>query len=52
VVASGLKFVDLLIKIFNGEKIEPKELQFKPGLIMTRYNEELFLNPEAVMHIA
>ncbi len=52
VVASGLNFVDLILKIFTGEKIEAKELQFKPGLIMTRYNEELFLNPDAVMHIA
>jgi carbamoyl-phosphate synthase large subunit len=52
VEASGLKYVDLLIKIFTGGKIKPSELRFKPGIIMTRYNEEFFLNPEAVIHVA
>lgn len=52
VVASGLRYIDLVIKIFTGQKIEASELEFKPGIIMTRYNEELFLNPEAVMPIA
>jgi biotin carboxylase len=52
VVASGLKYVDLLIKIFTGQPIGENELKFNPGIIMTRYNEELFLNPEAVMPIA
>ena len=52
VIASGLNYVDLLIKIFTGQKIDSSELEYNPGVIMTRYNEELFLNPNAVLHIA
>jgi carbamoyl-phosphate synthase large subunit len=52
VVASGLNYIDLVIKIFTNQKIEANEFKYAPGIIMTRYNEEFFLTPEAVMPIA
>jgi carbamoyl-phosphate synthase large subunit len=52
VEASGLHYIDLMIKIFTDKKIQPYELQYHPGIIMTRYNEELFLNPDAVLPVA
>jgi biotin carboxylase len=52
VIASGLKYLDLLIKIFTGEKISADELTYHSGVIMTRYNEEIFLNPDAVISLA
>jgi carbamoyl-phosphate synthase large subunit len=52
IIASGLKYLDLLIKIFTGEKISADELKYRPGVIMTRYNEEIFLEPKAVISLA
>jgi carbamoyl-phosphate synthase large subunit len=52
VIASGLQYVDLLIKIFTDQKIGADELKFNPGIIMTRYNEEIFLKTDAVISIA
>ncbi len=51
IMASGLNYIGLLIKIFTGQPIHKKELQYKPGIIMTRYNEEIFLKPEAVITV-
>jgi carbamoyl-phosphate synthase large subunit len=52
IIASGLKYVDLMIKIFTGESIDADELKYQPGIIMTRYNEEIFLTPDAVISLA
>jgi carbamoyl-phosphate synthase large subunit len=52
IIASGLKYIDLLIKIFTGEQIGADELKYHPGIIMTRYNEEIFLEPKAVISLA
>jgi carbamoyl-phosphate synthase large subunit len=49
IVASGLKYVDLVIKIFTGTKIATEELKYATGIIMTRYNEEIFLRPDEVI---
>jgi carbamoyl-phosphate synthase large subunit len=51
IIAAGLKYVDLMIKIFTGENIDADELKYQAGIIMTRYNEEIFLTPDAVISI-
>jgi carbamoyl-phosphate synthase large subunit len=45
VVAAGVDLPELAIKVFLGRKIDPAELKFRNHLIMTRYNEEIFLDP-------
>lgn len=52
IIAAGLKYVDLMIKIFTGENIDADELKYTPSIIMTRYNEEIFLTPDAVISVA
>ncbi len=51
VIASGLKYIDLIIKVFIGKKISKDELKYAPEILMIRYNEEIFLKPDAVIHI-
>jgi carbamoyl-phosphate synthase large subunit len=51
IMASGLNYIDLIIKIFTGKPISKGELNYTPGIIMTRYNEEIFLKPEAVLPV-
>jgi len=46
VIASGLDLVEISIKVFNNKKIEPKELEYEKDLIMTRYNEEIFVRQD------
>ncbi len=50
VVASGVNLPELAIKVFLGQKIAPKELRFRNHLLMTRYNEEVFLTPAEVLN--
>lgn len=49
IVASGVNLPELAIKLFLGHKIEPGELEFRDHLLMTRYNEEIFLTPDQVI---
>jgi carbamoyl-phosphate synthase large subunit len=49
IIASGLNYIDLMIKIFTGKNIDKDELKYEPGIIMTRYNEEVFLRPNEVI---
>ncbi len=49
VIASGLNFIDLIIKVFTNKKIYNSELSYSPNIIMTRYNEEIFFKPEKVI---
>jgi carbamoyl-phosphate synthase large subunit len=49
VVASGVNLPVLAIKVFLGHKILPQELRFRNRLVMTRYNEEIFLAPTDVI---
>jgi carbamoyl-phosphate synthase large subunit len=49
VIASGLEYIDLIIKVFTGKEISNDELKYTPDIIMTRYNEEIFLKSEAVI---
>lgn len=44
-IASGLDFVEISIRIFRKEEINPSELEYEKDLIMTRYNEEIFVRP-------
>ena len=45
IVAAGVNLPELAIKAFLGEPIRPTEVEFRDHLIMTRYNEEIFLSP-------
>ncbi|MCK4271646.1 ATP-grasp domain-containing protein [bacterium] len=45
-VAAGANIPLLLIKMLLGRPIEKKELQYKPGVYMLRYWEELFLEQD------
>jgi carbamoyl-phosphate synthase large subunit len=51
IIASGLNYIDLVIKIFTGKKICNDELEYSSDIIMTRYNEEIFLKPEGLIPI-
>ena len=51
VIASGLNYIDLMIKVFTGEKISDDELKYAPDILMIRYNEEIFLKSDAVIPI-
>ncbi|MGI0130154.1 MAG: ATP-grasp domain-containing protein, partial [Thermoplasmata archaeon] len=42
VVAAGVNLPALAIRLFLGRKIARSELHFRDGLLMTRYNEEIF----------
>lgn len=46
VIASGLNFVDIAVKIFKKEEIKQSDLKYEKNLIVTRYNEELFVRPD------
>jgi len=52
IMASGLNYINLIIKVFTCKPISKAELDYTPGIIMTRYNEEIFLKPEAVISVA
>jgi carbamoyl-phosphate synthase large subunit len=52
VIASGIDFIGLIIKIFSNRKIGKRELRYKQNVIMTRYNEEVFLSPGEVIRDA
>jgi len=43
---SGLNSPELLIKLLKGEKIEPAIGKFKDNLIMLRYTQDIFLEPD------
>jgi carbamoyl-phosphate synthase large subunit len=49
IVASGVNLPELAVKLFLGHKVEPDELEFRDHLLMTRYNEEVFLTPSEVI---
>ncbi len=49
VVAAGVDLPELAIKLALGRRISPRELEFRDGLFMTRYNEEIFLTPGQVV---
>jgi carbamoyl-phosphate synthase large subunit len=46
VIEAGLDLIEISMKIFNKEKIDPNEFEYEKDLIMTRYNEEIFVRPE------
>jgi len=52
VVAAGLKYAELIVKIFTGQPISSDELKYDFGLFMTRYNEEIFLKPQGLINNA
>ena len=49
VVASGVNLPELAVKLFLGHPIAPDEIEFRNHLLMTRYNEEIFLTPTDVI---
>jgi len=51
VMASGLNYVELIVKIFTNKKIDANELKYGSGILMIRYNEEIFLNSGQVAFI-
>jgi carbamoyl-phosphate synthase large subunit len=44
VVAAGVNLPELAIKVFLGQPIGRRELKFRNRVLMTRYNEEIFLS--------
>ena len=42
IMASGLDYIGLMIKIFTGEKISLRELKYTPGTIMTEIQRRNF----------
>ncbi len=49
VIASGIDLPHLAIQLFLGREPAPKSLQYRDGLFMTRYNEEIFREPGRVI---
>lgn len=49
VVAAGVRLPELAIRLFLGQEIAPSGLEFRPHVLMTRYNEEIFLEPNEVV---
>lgn len=43
IIATGVNYVELAIKVFTKQKINPKEFEYEDNLFMTRYNEEIFV---------
>lgn len=46
IIAAGVNYVELAVKVFTKSRIHPKELEYEDKLFMTRYNEEIFIKPE------
>lgn len=46
IIAAGVDFVGLTLKVFMGEKIDANKIKCDDGLLMTRYNEEIFINKD------
>lgn len=45
IVASGISYVELAIKVFTNQRIYSEELEYEDNVFMTRYNEEIFIRP-------
>lgn len=48
IMASGIDYFGLIIKVFTNQEIKPEELVCKNHVFMIRYNEEIFVTPENV----
>lgn len=48
IMAAGIDYVGLVIKVFTGQKIHPDELLVKNHIFMIRYNAEIFLKAENI----
>ncbi|MFZ0890923.1 MAG: ATP-grasp domain-containing protein [Thermoplasmata archaeon] len=49
VIAAGVNLPDLAMKVFLDRKISKEELKFCNHLVMTRYNEEIYLQPKQLI---
>jgi carbamoyl-phosphate synthase large subunit len=49
VVAAGVNLPDVAIRVFLRRKVKPGKFKIENHLSMTRYNEEMFLPPSAVI---
>jgi carbamoyl-phosphate synthase large subunit len=45
IIAAGINYVELAIKVFTNQRISSEELEYKDNIFMTRYNEEIFIRP-------
>lgn len=52
VIAAGVNLPELALKVALGKPILPAELRFRDGLLVTRYNEEIYLSPDEVVRAA
>jgi carbamoyl-phosphate synthase large subunit len=50
IMASGIDYTGLIIKVFTNQEITTEELECKNRVYMIRYNEEIFLKPESMLH--
>lgn len=48
-IAAGANLVELAIGVFLGREIDWEKVGVRDGLIMTRYNEEVFIEPDGVV---
>ncbi|MDE1871719.1 MAG: ATP-grasp domain-containing protein [Candidatus Micrarchaeota archaeon] len=44
--AAGVNMPELTIRLLMGEKVEGKDLEYKTGVTMTRYSEEIFIEKD------
>lgn len=49
VIASGIDYVGLVIKVFTNQKISQRELTCQSHPVMIRYNEEIFLEEDEIL---
>ena len=49
VVAAGVNLPEIAIRLFLGRRVPPSALRFRDHLLMTRYNEEIFLGPRELV---
>lgn len=49
IIAAGINYVELAIKVFTEQIISSKELEYVDSIFMTRYNEEIFIRNKAIL---
>lgn len=49
--AAGVNMPDITIRLLMGEKISEKDLEYKTGVVMTRYSEEIFMDKRSLKQL-
>lgn len=48
-IGAGANLVELAIKMYLGDDVKWEEVRYRDRLIMTRYNDEVFIEPEGIV---